>query len=61
MRDAFFNLNFLKAHKICNAHAIFRQLSHVKNGGRFPNNQASLVSWLPVNPDALELSCPKES
>ena len=60
MRDAFFHLNFLNARgilaqKIYNAHKFFVNFLTLKIGDN-PNNQASSVSWLPVNPKALELA-----
>ena len=47
------NVRGILAQKIYNIHAIFRQFSDVLNTGN-PNNQASSVSWLPVNPNALK-------
>ena len=48
------------AQRIYNAHAIFCQFSVVKDGGP-SNNQASSVSWLPVNPNTLELAVLKKA
>ena len=60
MHDVFFPLNFLNAwgilaQKIYNALAIFCQFCALKIGDD-PNNQVSSVSWLPVNPNKLELA-----
>ena len=62
MCDAFFSPKFLNvrgilAQEIYNAHTIFRQFSDFKygrgagGGGGNPNNKASSVGWLPVNPN----------
>ena len=56
----FFHLNFLNTRKILvqkiyNAHAILINFLALKIG-EDPNNQASSVSWLLVNPSALELA-----
>ena len=57
MCDAFFSPKFLNvrgilAQKNYNACTIFRQFSDFKyGGGGNPNNQASSVGWLPVNPN----------
>ena len=65
MRNAFFHLNFLIARgifaqKIYNAHAIFRQFSDVKNGGR--SQQPSVLCQLVTGESQRTgISCLKES
>ena len=60
MRNAFFHLNFLIAQKIYNAHAIFRQFSDVKNGGR--SQQPSVLCQLVTGESQRTgISCLKES
>ena len=61
----FFHLNFLNARgilaqKIYNAHAIFRQFSDVKNGGR--SQQPSVFCQLVTGESqCTEIRCPMES
>ena len=58
----FFNLNFINVQNIFaqkiskNVHAIFCQFSDIKNEGQSQNNQASSVSRLLLNPNALKLA-----
>ena len=58
----FFQLNFLNAQVILaqknyDGHAIFLMLKM----GNDPNNQASSVSWLSVNTNALELTVKRKA
>ena len=61
----FFDLNFLNvqgilAQKIYNAHAIFREFSSIKNGGR--SQQLSALDQLVTGePQPTRISCLKES
>ena len=60
MHDAFFRQNFLIARgilvqKIITRALFFANLMTLKMVDD-PNNQASLVRWLPLNPNAAELA-----